>query len=471
MSAVKKCGLKQVSIFSTALISGTACSIAAKIMLDMKSIGMTGQVETFSNPLFQTFGMFLGMLFSLIIHIVVVRFRIKFPGYDFNDSNQDGEKPTDLPLWMYFYLLIPATFDLVSTGFSMYGLMYINVSVYQMLRGGAIIFVAILKEFYLGHKLSKYMWVGIFWNVVAIILVGMTAMLTPVATSTDDNSGDVENNPLLGIILVLMGAFVGALQYAFEEQVMNMDIAAPPLLLVGMEGLWGSLICIFIIYPLAYIIPGSDHGSFENPYNTYALFSNSSALQSVFLIYFVAVFMYNMFGILVTFTMNSVWRAILDNFRPISVWGTDLFIYYFISSSFGEEWTQWSYLQLVGLAILIYGIAIYNAPNPGSLKLTGTEIYSCGLNFSDEYIDADENEDEFGSVSGIGVVSSPYLSNISPFLTPSRRNTSAMTPQARTRLLAMTTTPNLPAKLTTYSGYPQKDTKEFTVMKKQNSFA
>ncbi len=36
-------------------------------------------------------------------------------------------------------------------------------------------FVALLKQFVLGDRLKKYMWVGIFWNVVSIFLIGQCA--------------------------------------------------------------------------------------------------------------------------------------------------------------------------------------------------------------------------------------------------------------------------------------------------------
>ena len=87
----------------------------------------------------------------------------------------------------------------------------------------------------------------------------------------------------------------------------------------------------------------------------------------MFLLYFLSIFFYNALAVLVTFMLNSVWHAILDNFRPITVWGTDLFIFYVITTAFGEEWTKWSYVQLAGLFVLLYGTAVYNAPHAGSI--------------------------------------------------------------------------------------------------------
>jgi hypothetical protein len=61
---------------------------------------------------------------------------------------------------------------------------------------------------------------------------------------------------------------------------------------------------------------------------------------------------YNIFAIYVTHFLSSIWHAILDNFRPISVWSTDLLLFYvFTKGRFGESWTQYSWLQ-VGTVLL-----------------------------------------------------------------------------------------------------------------------
>lgn len=136
------CGLMELLLFSGALVAGTGCSLTSKVLLSMKSHGMTGQVENFSYPLFQTFGMFIGMTAALIMHFIVKYYRIPFPGYvhkkDDKWISMDGseaKEPKVIPLWMYFLLIIPSIFDLVATTLCMYGLRYVNVSIYQMLRG------------------------------------------------------------------------------------------------------------------------------------------------------------------------------------------------------------------------------------------------------------------------------------------------------------------------------------------------
>jgi len=242
----------------------------------------------------------------------------------------------------------------------------------------------------------------------------MTAMFS----ASGDSEADNGKNPALGVLLILCGAFVQSLQYAFEEKVMSMDVSAPPLLLIGMEGFWGTVVCAGVLYPLCYYLPGKDvGGSMEDPWDTIAMLENNSQLQWIFCLYFLSIFMYNMLAVLVTFMLNSVWHAILDNFRPITVWCTDLFIYYYITTSFGEQWTVWSWMQLAGLFVLLYGTAVYNAPNAGSIKLTGGPL-SCFLSF-----DYSEDEETQPLVAGKEAESAAtYLSPYqSPFLTPRSR--------------------------------------------------
>lgn len=48
------CGPFEAFIFIAALIGGTACSLSSKTMLGLSGEGMTGDIEAFSKPIFQT---------------------------------------------------------------------------------------------------------------------------------------------------------------------------------------------------------------------------------------------------------------------------------------------------------------------------------------------------------------------------------------------------------------------------------
>ena len=331
--ANKKCGLTELLIFIAAIVTGTACSICtssktlgnfaslssfqytlhtvlyvtpgSKTMMELKGEGITGEIEVFQKPIFQTFGMFVGMVFGLVMHGVVLCFKIPFPGYNHQMSavgsgavpsettgllaksgavgdEQEKAVTGSLPLWMYFFLAIPSIFDLGATVLCMMGLQYIDVSIYQLLRGSGIIFVALMKQHVLGDPLYGFQWVGVVWNVVSVFLVGGTAILN----ENPDDGSTQSGSALLGVLLVMSGAVVQAMQFVFEEKVMTMDIPSPPLLLIGMEGLWGTVLCLFVVYPLAYYLPGDDHGSYEDFHNTWHMITHSPVIQYSFIVYF-----------------------------------------------------------------------------------------------------------------------------------------------------------------------------------------
>jgi hypothetical protein len=324
---INKCGLYELYIFLAAIATGTCCSICSKTMMELHGVGLTGHRESFTKPLFQTMGMFVGMMFGLVMHAAVLIFKIPFPGYQhaangtapiastpiapFAEQHQhhqpqqqhqqqqpqyqhlhppksmtygavadggerdkliqSGKLPTaaapagadaaataatagtSVPLWMYFFLAIPSIFDLAATALCMMGLRYLDVSIYQLLRGSGIIFVALMKQHVLGDRLYSFQWVGVGWNVVSVFLVGATAILNSASggggsDDDDDSTQFAGGQALLGVVLVMAGAFVQALQFVFEEKVMNMeDASAPPLLLIGMEGLWGTALCLLVV--------------------------------------------------------------------------------------------------------------------------------------------------------------------------------------------------------------------------------
>lgn len=437
---IKRCSVTDLILFITAVVFGTACSITSKVMMDQYSTGVSGTMEKFDKALFQTFGMFIGMLFALPMHCFVSLFHLDFPGYrpqsvvglppedttpstteDITSSetdsllskstkeNTDGterRKPTKytIPLQTCLLLAIPSIFDLLATTLCMCGLRFVSVSIYQLLRGSGIVFVALLKQNFLGTRLYNFQWFGVLWNSISVTLVGASAFFTSCSSSEEETEGA---KAFTGVMFILAGSFVQSMQFVFEEKVMSSPIqgnaAVPPLLLIGMEGLWGTLICVAVLYPLAYYIPGTDHGSYEDPFNTLAMIQNSSSIQLIFFLYFVSIFAYNVLAVLVTFMMNSIWHAILDNFRPITVWFVDLIIFYgFTQGQLGESWTRWSFIQLAGMFTLLYGTAIYNGPNEGSLILNG-QWWAFGADFSKEYQDIEyqrDSEERFNKIFG-----------------------------------------------------------------------
>ena len=250
--------------------------------------------------------------------------------------------------------------------------LYITASMWQMLRGTVIIITAVLKRFVLGKELRAHMWCGVVTIAFAMALTALPTFLDP-STQESAKDGGAQRDPRVGVALVLAGCVAQGVQYVFEEKVMHGAEKAPPLVVIGMEGLWGTALTLLLVYPAAYALPGEDSGSFENPWDSMAMIASSSQLQMLVLCFLVTVTGYNCAAVLLTAYLSSIWHAILDNFRPITVWALDLAIFYVLlpGSGFGETWTPYSYIQVGGMAVLIFGTAVYNGNVPLPAWLDG----------------------------------------------------------------------------------------------------
>jgi len=384
-----------VLVFCIALVAGTFSTLSSKILFAMEGVNMDGETIFYKKPLMVTYIMFLAMVVALPIHFGY--FLIK------------GQKPPPVATKVYGILVMPAVTDLLATTLYMIGLLYVSVSIYQLIRCLVIVFTAILKRTVLGVQLPTHSWVGVCINAASVGLVSGSALFDP----------HVGTNPLLGIALVIGGAILNATQFVLEEKVMG-DDDTPPLVVVGLEGFWGTVLMNAIMFPIARRLPGNDTGGcYENFVdNVYMIFHNSN-IGWMCLAYLIAITSYNISAIFITFLLESVWRSILENFRPCAVWGTQLFLFYVVTNGgFGEQWTIYSWLELAGMIGLMAGTATYN----GNLK------WPC-LNYeSNEYSPiGDDDEGERPMVLGVDRVTSSSL------ITKSRRESTSpfsMAPRA-----------------------------------------
>jgi len=337
------CSDKGIATFVVGLVSGTFSALICKMAYDTSSVGLDGTTKLFAKPIMMLFLMFAAMVPAIFFWLIKQFFA------------KENERETVTYKTMAI-LIVPCLCDLLCTLLLLIAQLYITASLWQMMRGSIIIITALLKKFALGHRLKRHMWLGVSVITLAMLLVASTSFFEP---STDSNPSG--KDPRIGILLVLIGCLAQGVQYVFEEKVMAVD-NAPPLVVIGCEGLWGTVLTIILVYPMAYLMPGSDNGHFEDPFDALHMIMSSPTLKTLVVLFVVTVTTYNCMVVYVTKYLSAIWHAILDNFRPITIWALDLAIFYVIfpGTGFGEQWTSASWLQLAGLFILLFGTAIYN---------------------------------------------------------------------------------------------------------------
>jgi len=349
------------------LLTGTLNTLCTKIQFTLSSVGINGQPELFHKPWFAT----LNMLFAMGLVGVIDKLVRMCTG-----SRSDKETPLmidEAPMskeegangnagisYRNKVLLVayPAAFDIAATALCAVGMLYIPASVWQMLRGSSIVFAAIFSILFLKRKMYSFNWLGLGLCVLGVCMVGVASVM---GESDSSSAGGSAEDMVVGISLVLMGQVVQAAQIIAEEFLMK-SVDLPAMQIVGLEGFWGTLIMVFIVYPFLWVMPGSDGGHLEDPFDTFAMLANSPVLLSVVLAFLFSCGTFNATGIAVTASLSGVHRMMLDASRTVMIWGFGLWVHYRVdpNSAFGEVWTQYSYLQLVGFVVLVSGQAVYS---------------------------------------------------------------------------------------------------------------
>ena len=82
--------------------------------------------------------------------------------------------------------------------------------------------------------------------------------------------------------------------------------------MVGVEGVWGMLISLLVIYPAASFIPGDDNGCYETLTGATDILFSSKNIMVVTAIYFTCVFTFNAIGIFITKILDALWKALVS---------------------------------------------------------------------------------------------------------------------------------------------------------------
>lgn len=223
-----------------------------------------------------------------------------------------------------------------------------------MLRGATIVFSGILSVIFLKKKLVLHHWIGMLTVTAGLACVGATVLL-PDPNKKHSSDDPPQNMFALGLILILSGQVLASVQMVVEEIFLKSGNYSP-FNVVGMEGMFGTLIMGLFVLPLCYFLPGDNLGSYENAIDAFVQVGQAPGLLALVIAYVFSIAFFNFFGLSVSKTLSTIHRTLIDACRTILVWITSIII----GPPFGESWGKWSWLQLIGFFFLIVGTALYN---------------------------------------------------------------------------------------------------------------
>jgi drug/metabolite transporter (DMT)-like permease len=272
--------------------------------------------------------------------------------------------PIGVNPWLF---ALPAACDFLGTSLMYVGLLLTYASNFQMLRGSAVLFIGLVSRIFLKRMLQRFHILGMALVMAGTAIVGLDAVIEP------DTSASARN-PMLGNTLIVLAQVVVAVQFCVEEVFVS-GKNVPPLLAVGLEGVFGGTLCGVMLLAM-YYLPGvsglsltRDH--FDDAVDAFQQIGNNGVLLAALMANLLSIACFNFFGISVTKVLSAAHRIVLDSVRTCTVWIFSLAVYY--SNPGGEKGQQFHPLQAVGFAVLLTGTLVYYELLPLPARCGGRE--------------------------------------------------------------------------------------------------
>lgn len=295
-------------------------------------------------------------------------------------------------------LIFSSVFDLLGSGLNSVGIspnFGVPGSIYQMLHGVIILFTVMLSYFVLKHKPTVQQYISLAIIVVGIVLVATSSLLVEkyfntggeeaqasadahvleavrfvrslrgvgaAGRATGGDASVVDVTPLsssagslvAGLFLILLGNFVYACQFTLEEFTMRRVTKCRPSQVVAIEGIYGFVITIAILYPLLIGL------GVENDFEAFTFMSVEPAVITPVMIFFVSIPFLNIAGQTVTKRISASHRTIIEAMRGLVVWVFALIQRAIFGAPWGEGFYSWaSAIEIVGFVILTVGSLSY----------------------------------------------------------------------------------------------------------------
>uniref|UniRef100_A0A7I4Y348 TPT domain-containing protein n=1 Tax=Haemonchus contortus TaxID=6289 RepID=A0A7I4Y348_HAECO len=367
------------------VVTGSLNTICAKWADSLKADGVA-----FNHPFLQSTCMFFGEFLCLVAFFIIYGYR-KHRWNSVNISGQSGsvtditsDSEPQLPQFNPFLFLPPACCDILATSIMYIGLNLTTASSFQMLRGAVIVFTGLLSVGMLGARIQGFKWIGMIFVILGLVVVGVTDILY------DDDPLDDKNAIITGNLLIIMAQIIVAIQMVYEQKYLN-QYDVPALFAVGLEGLFGMTILSILMVPMYYIhVPHTfstnPEGRLEDIFFAMKEISEQPWIAVALGGTVVSIAFFNFAGVSVTKELSATTRMVLDSVRTLVIWA-------FSIPFFGEQFIP---LQLVGFALLILGMFVYNdiligpwfrrrvLPNMGDSNLCTRCWFSiCGADLDD----------------------------------------------------------------------------------------
>jgi hypothetical protein len=365
----KEIDCNSISLILTIIISGTCIAILGKCLFQVKSINLDNEPDTLKDP------MYLVLLVGLGLSLCVLDYAIFFFVFFFTFN---WESIYFISFSSLMRIVTSGFFEFLESIFVFTGLIFLSPSVYASLKILRLVNFSFVSE-YLDIKVYQFMWHGIFWMIVGVTIIGITACIRCFFSNT--NSFIATS---VSILLVIIGGLIDTSGQVTSAQCLKKNTNLEPNAFLGIGGYFIILFSI-LAYPLVYYIPGDDFDCLINFNNTVHLIVNSLPLIIISIAFSLATYVFSIFSIFLICKVGPIWSSVTGGYTIIVIWIVQIALNILSDGKYGDVLSYASIFEFIGILLLVYGVAIYTAPTPLSILVTGNNCLSCGYDFSDEY--------------------------------------------------------------------------------------
>jgi hypothetical protein len=192
---------------------------------------------------------------------------------------------------------------------------------------------------------------GVSLTVISILFVGTAALMGD--SGTTHLSASPRIVAFFLIVRVLSKSFQ-AISMLLEEHVMTIT-GLTPSELTGVIGGWSFFLSTVILLPL------------EDSLQTFRMVYHSSPVAILSLLSVVVFGVWTFLSLQITKQASAVARMVFDQLTVVIVWGAQLVIRWVVVGTkyeeefgkTGEQWTNWSWLQLAGFGLMCFGAFVF----------------------------------------------------------------------------------------------------------------
>lgn len=343
-------------IWTTAVMVSTI-GICFADTLTTISLKIQGTTYRFKYSGFQTLLLFIGEYLNIVVFAIPLLCSKKYRDNHFKSLVHTAKESKQEVKFSKLWMALPCFLECLSSGMYFTSLLLMPASISNMLQGAQIVATCLFSLWINKNPILRHHFLGVSLATLGFFLVGLAGFLGSVGETFTDLHYTPEGY-FFGLVCILGNLVFHSIQTNVEEKIMR-SYAIPPQRVVGLEGLFGIVWMFGFIAALTFVPCPNDQlctmgGYFEDFVMAIKELEGQPGLIFWCCMTIVAIFFFNLFGMILIHRVNAVYKVFWDNTMSIFIWATALALGF---ETFNKKHFA---IQAAGYVCLIVGNLTYS---------------------------------------------------------------------------------------------------------------